>query len=367
MANPNESNAADEMIVSAEGDLNLAQNANDSEILELDNGLEEGDAKKPVKKPVEEEYREEEVDLEDDEDDERTGRVDEELQDAHTQAERDAIKADRKQARIDRRNRARERTDALRREVQSEREQRLALERRIAGLENNQTGVELGRLEAAEEQANSAIEQLQKIIEDATAKGDGRSVALATTRLQEALMYKRDVQGVKERATAQARAPKQAHVDPVMAERSFKWAKANGWYKGPQANDPDSKVLTAIDNSIANEGFDPRTDAYWAELNTRAKKYLPHRFGTNVKNEQNDDNSRQQQSNTEPRKPARQAVAGSGNNGNSSSSGGGGARTMTLSAERVKAMKESGAWEDPERKKDMIRRYREQDARSARG
>jgi len=351
----------DNFIVSGDGSQNLDQGASQGEAAELDQSLrtiENGDAGTPAAGHDE---GEEEVDLDDLE--ERAARVDEELQDANTPEERERIKNERKQARIDRRNRARQREEALRREVSSEREQRIALERRIAGLESNQMGVELGQLEQAEANTERAIAQLQDAIAEATVKADGRTVALATTRLQEALVYRQNLAQVKARAEQQARAPKAQHLDPVMLNNSKAWAARNKWYKGPQSNDADSKVLTAIDNSVSSDGFDPRTPEYWQELDARASKYLSHRMNGNAENR--DNSPRQMNSNT-PNSAARpkQAVAGAGNNGSSTTGGSG--RTMILSQERVKAMKESGAWEDPKRKADMIKRYREQDARDGR-
>jgi hypothetical protein len=43
--------------------------------------------------------------------------------------------------------------------------------------------------------------------------------------------------------------------------------------------DPDSQVLLAVDNMVASDGFDPRTQEYWDELEDRCRQYLPHRFG----------------------------------------------------------------------------------------
>lgn len=353
-----------EIIVSGDGTLNSEHNADPQEVTELEQGLLKPQPQQPEDKKDKDAKKEDgdEPAEDDDEDEERQVRVDEELRDAHTPEERERIRAERKQSRIDRRNRAREREASLRREVQSEREQRLALERRVAGMENTQAGVELGQIDAAEQQANNAIETLQNIIADATVKADGRAVALATTRLQEALLYRNQVVALKERATAAARAPKQQHVDPVQIERSRTWIGRNKWYKGPNSNDPDSKVLTAIDNSLGAEGWDPRTDEYWQELDARAKKYLPHRINGAAVTTESKDNTEQSNSNTEQRRSTpKQPVAGAGNNGNGSQ-GTNGKNTMILSAERVKAMKENGSWEDPKRKADMIRRYREMDA-----
>jgi hypothetical protein len=51
-------------------------------------------------------------------------------------------------------------------------------------------------------------------------------------------------------------------------------------------------------------------------------------------------------------------VGGAGQRGNTPADSEGG---FKLSAERVKAMKEAGIWDDPERRQKMITKYRELD------
>lgn len=298
----------------------------------------------------------EEVDL--DELEERAGRVDEELEGAHTEAEREAIRAGRRNKTAERRARARERTEQLQREVQSERQQRQALEARLARLEGNERGAQLGQLEQTEERLEQAIASLRGTIAEAVGKQDGQTVALATQRMQEAIEARKTIAAQKESFKQNIQQSNRApNVDPVLARNSLTWAQSNTWYRGPASNDPDSKVLTALDNAVAAAGFDPRTKDYWDELNAQVQKYLPHRV------QQRDNPRTVNTTNTIGRPAARSPVAGSGNNGT-----GGEAtprNTFRLSGERVKAMKESGAWDDPKRKADMIKRYREMDSREA--
>ena len=362
MANEN-----DDIIIGNEG-LNIDQSADDGEIGELDRGLSgegDADAGRGAGEGATGEGSEE-VDLDDLEEEERSARVDNELQEAHTQEERDRIKSDRKQRANDRRARARQRVESLQREIANERQLRTNLEQRLYSLEGHQTGLQFSQLEEAETRAEQAIAQLEDIIADATVKADGRTVAQANTRLQEALLYKRDVQVAKQQFQQRASAPKQQHLDPEMVRRSKGWVAKNQWFRGPGAKDPDSMVMISIDNSLASDGFNPSTDAYWDELEARVKKYLPHRAQGRAMAANSEDNSRNngaQPARGQQTGRPRQAVAGAGNTGNSPP---GGRNTFTLSAERVKAMKESGAWEDPKRKADQIRRYREYDAQNQR-
>jgi hypothetical protein len=48
--------------------------------------------------------------------------------------------------------------------------------------------------------------------------------------------------------------------------------------RNPQSTDLDTVVLRNIDASVEADGYDPNTDDYWDELESRAAQYLPHRF-----------------------------------------------------------------------------------------
>ena len=107
--------------------------------------------------------------------------------------------------------------------------------------------------------------------------------------------------------------------------------------------DPDSRVALAIDQAMGEEGWNPRTAEYWEELDNRLQKYLPHRY-TEVADEK---------PSRAPSRP-RNVVTGSSRENASSS---GGRNTFTLSPEQVRAMKDAGMWDDPDRRAKMIRRY----------
>jgi hypothetical protein len=116
--------------------------------------------------------------------------------------------------------------------------------------------------------------------------------------------------------------------------------ETNPWYD-PAGNDEDSQIAKIIDQRLHKEGWDPNTEEYWDELNDRLQKRLPHRYN------QSD----------EPRRKPRSVVTGSGRE----SAPRGGAQ-FVLSPEQVRAMKDAGFWEDPEKRAKMIKRYA-QDAR----
>jgi tRNA A37 N6-isopentenylltransferase MiaA len=107
--------------------------------------------------------------------------------------------------------------------------------------------------------------------------------------------------------------------------------------------DADSRVAKSIDEQMSSEGWNPTDEDYWDELDSRLQKVLPHRY-----NESNDDENRQ------VRRP-RNVVASSGREA-SAAYGGTNRTQFVLSPDRVKAMKDAGAW-DPERKARMIKNF----------
>jgi hypothetical protein len=90
---------------------------------------------------------------------------------------------------------------------------------------------------------------------------------------------------------------------------------------------------------------------YWTELDARLQKYLPHRF-TNTSSVSYTESNPNARRSTPP-------TGGSGQDGRPSSS-----TQYRLSPERVRAMKEAGMWDDPDKRKKMIQRYMDQDKNS---
>ena len=152
----------------------------------------------------------------------------------------------------------------------------------------------------------------------------------------------------KDAMVKQSQAPRP--LDPRVQSAAAQFASKHSWYRGPKASDPDSQVLTMLDNQVTAAGFDPTTDAYWQELESRGKRYLGHRFGTSTPSN-NDTGYNEPTQRTKPRSP----VGGAVQRANATNNEGEGA--FKLSAARVAAMKEAGAWDDPVRRKNLIKEY----------
>lgn len=213
------------------------------------------------------------IEIEDD--DEKTAKVDSELEEAETDEDREEIRARRRQERKSRGQRNRERVEALERNLQALMEQNQALQQQVGTIQNANTGSQLAQVDQAITQAVQAAEHFKSVIAQAAAKGDGKTLADATEYMIAARTKAQQLTDFKESAVRNMNAPKP--LDKRLVDHSTQFLGRNSWYGGPTSADPDSKVLTALDNSLTAEGWDPTSKSYWDELEKRKEKYLPHR------------------------------------------------------------------------------------------
>lgn len=216
---------------------------------------------------------------------------------------------------------------------------------RLAELERRTAGADMARLNKAIEDANLREQYAKLKVAEAGKSNDGQGLVDAQEAWFEARRNREALEALKKRATAEPpvhgvpRAP-----DPQMQEFASEWMNRNKWYD-PNGRDTDSQIATKIDEALTAEGLDPTTEDYWEELDTRLAKYLPHRYG------------RQPEQQRRPRS----VVTSSGRESSPASRPG----EFRLSAERVNAIKQAGAWDDPVRKNKMIQEYRDYDRRNA--
>lgn len=293
---------------------------------------------------------------EDDLDDEPSGRVDEELDAAQNDEERDALLEKRREERRNRRHRARERREQIERELTMLKRQNAELQQGLAAVRNTQHGAQLSQLDAAIQESADLMRRFNEIEADALSKGDGKTAVEARERATIARERARSLQAYKERAAKVVDRPSKT-ISPETQRHGIQFLeKHKGWFKGPESNDPESRIVGMIDNQLAAEGWNSDDPGYWAELESRSARYLPHRFG-NGKNPlpNNPDSGYNSGGQTTQRGSP---VAGSTRSSVSTGTQGG----YKLSPERVQAMKDAGMWDDPVARDRMIKRYRESDA-----
>lgn len=255
-----------------------------------------------------------------------------------TDEEREAIRERRRQERKHRKQAQREREDTLRRELSARDAIINELRQKVDAVERRNTGSELAQIETGKKQAAQAYSFFKDQIRVAGEAGNHAAVADATEKMIQAQRrfdeFTRVETAFKQRQTAPQ------PLDPRLANHAQDWMSRNSWYD-PSGQDQDSEIAMRIDQRLAQEGWDPTTKEYWDELSARVKKYLPHRVsGGKV-------------ANTKPRS----VVTGGGRETNSAAS----VKTYKLSSERVSALKEAGLWDDPKKRAEAIKRFRDYD------
>jgi len=210
---------------------------------------------------------------------------------------------------------------------------------RLSVVERKTHSADLARIDKAIEDQELRLQYAKMKIAEAASAADGH----AMTEAQE-LMY--DARRQMEALTSFKKAavePRQAQgnvPDPRLQRLAANWMERNDWYD-PNGRDTDSKIAKQIDEGLVAEGWDPTSSDYWNELDNRLHKYLPHKYN---------DNTDVRSSTKRPRSvvtsSGRESVNGSTNR-----------NTFVLKPEQVRAMKDAGFWDDPEKRSKMIKRY----------
>lgn len=270
-------------------------------------------------------------------------------EDEDVKAKREA----RRQERLEKKQRQKEREERMRLEIEQERTARRQLEERLAVIERRNTSGEVAQLDHAMNQCKQANNYYKEQIRLGQESNNGTLVADATEKMLLAQQRFRELDNVK-RAFLQ-RQSQPAPLDTRVVNNANQFMQKHTWYR-PDGSDMDSGITRTIDNQLAAEGWDPATPQYWQELENRVKKYLPHRAARGTVTT-NDTSNQGQGGNAKPKS----VVAGSGREGQASSST---KNTFRLSPERVAAMKDAGVWDDPKKRADAIKRFREYDKTS---
>jgi len=258
---------------------------------------------------------------------------------------------DDEELRAAKRNRRRAKKDLVRKTNQEKDVRLQALQReneefkrRLSQLERNTKAEHVVRIDKNIEDAQTRLEYAKMKIAEATQNQDGQGMVDAQLLLQNASDEVRQLKQMRNQADQELKRPQQNNAqDPAIARRANEWVRRNSWYDS-SLRDPDSKVAKKVDELMVAQGWNPTDPDYWDELDSRLQKELPHRY-----NDRNDDEKRN------VRRPRN--VVGSAGREASASYGGSNRSQFVLSPERVKAMKDAGAWENPERKAKMIKQF----------
>lgn len=288
-------------------------------------------------------------DDDDDDDDEKDGdsRLSAEAQDEDV----DKRKERRRQEKLRRKQRARQAREAKDQQIIELSGKVETLSKQLGTVHQRVVRADLTQVAARRDQAANRVRQLDVLMKAALEAGDGTAFMDAQRTRDDAVHEWRQLHAVIEQAQArggddqqrrqqpQQQQRRQATApDPLVQKLSQNFMSKHDWFD-PDGNDAESVTLVAIDNAVAAEGFDPRTQSYWDEVNKRAREHddLKHLFEAKSAKK------------PEARGPA---MGGRGN---------GGGNKFYLSPARVQALKDANKWDDPVLRAKATKAYMDYD------
>lgn len=255
-----------------------------------------------------------------------------------------------------RRNRRRAKKEYIKR-TNEEKDQRLAmlqrqnqeLMERLSVVERKTQSSDLARLDKAIEDEELRYQYFEAKKREAINNSDGDAFNKAQEGWYESRRKIEAMRSIKQKAVESTPQDSGA-ANPKLVRHANAWMERNSWYD-PNGEDEDSAIAKIIDSRLVKEGWDPATPDYWEELDNRLQKRLPHCYNRDAESPK--------------RSKPRSFVTGSSRESGGDSAGSSGRNTYTLAPEQVRAMKEAGFWDDPDKRARMIRRYA-QEARNNR-
>jgi len=135
-------------------------------------------------------------------------------------------------------------------------------------------------------------------------------------------------------------------VDSAVVNKAKEWAARHSWYN-PNGKDVDSEIAKAISGVLANEGYDPKTDDFWDELDDRLAERLPEKYA-----ESSDDDEEDEPAPKPAKKRSAPPVAGGSARGESR-----GKVSITLPTAFINTLKDNGIWDDKPKRDRIIKNY----------
>ena len=227
-------------------------------------------------------------------------------------------------------------------EIEFLRKQNEDLLRRVSAVEGHNTSQTRAQIDAGLADAQREVQVAEGIIARAIEAGNGEDVAEALRLRDEAKERAKHLENAKTVAAQ----PQVAQADPRVVNLGQMWMSANPWYN-PKGGDQNSDITNVLDRGLVAEGYNPATPAYWQELTRRVNE----RLGGDTPAT---DGPKTQKRKAPPMGDSRENVPTTTR------------REVYVTPERKQAMIDAGAWDDPERRKKMLKAYQDYDKNSAR-
>lgn len=282
----------------------------------------------------------------DDDDNQEDSRLSEDNED------REELRRKRREEKAERAARRKQAIERDKTELNFLRQRNEALEKRMFQVEKTTVANTISGIDARIADTLAEVKAAERIMAHAIEAGNGADAAKALSirdeamkKVQQLQMHKhqhseaaQQLQHQAQQVQSQAPGP-----DPDIASFAQDWVSKNSWYD-PNGKDEASKIVLAIDQSLVESGYNPKTEAYWRELDKRVAKRLPDVKGGGNYDDSQDDDRRGQR---------RGPPVGSSRDQAPQSS----RREVYISPERKQAMIDAGVWEDTVLRQRYLKQY----------
>lgn len=258
--------------------------------------------------------------------------------DGETDEDREKIREARREERKLKKELAKQREASAKHKISSLERRNEDLARRLAAVESAAASYQFAQVDKAIDDETTRVEYAKMKMMQSAQAGDHAGQIEYLEQLQESKNRLAQIQAYKKQQIENAKRPKQNVPDAVseaVRENAEGWMDKHKWYD-PQGRDTDSRIAKVIDQELAADGWEPSDPEYWDELDSRLASRLPHRYAAKGASKR-----------TNPAPSGRSSNPGAGPSG----------KTFTLSRERVQAIKDAGAWDDPSKRNQMIKAY----------
>ena len=162
-----------------------------------------------------------------------------------------------------------------------------AVEQKRQALEKRFEKTDADYLKKFESSISTGMEAAQKELAAAIESGDAQAQVEANKRIATLAFENAKLATAKEgreaKQTTQAEkpvqlsdGPTQMPSEPAPDPRAEEWASRNSWFGQDRAM---TYTAFEIHKDLVNEGFDPKSDEYYSEVDKRIKVDFPHKFG----------------------------------------------------------------------------------------
>lgn len=260
------------------------------------------------------------------------------------------LRAQRRKERKERKERQERARERDKKELEFLRHRNEALEKQFSTLEGRVVRNETISIDERISQVEGQLKTADDVIASAISSANGKDAAEAQNIRDQLRDNLQKLKGHRETLTKPVAQPQRqvAAPNPDVVLHAREWVSKNAWFDA-SLRDQDSVIADTIDKRLAAEGSNPASEEHWRELDSRLKKYLPHRYAAAA--------APAETTTTQQRGPA---MANGGRQSAALKPG-----EVYISPERKDAMKELGVWDDPVLRKKYLKRYMDYDREAA--